>query len=234
MEMIEDYRKNPFYSLEPDEEFIIKNYRLIRKKREADLGLSEDLKEKQTCGGHTGHAANGRVQSPDGRVQAGSPQRPSALAGLRSTPESAIQAASEENTATAHEKALALRPCQRLWESKIRVSNSVISPHTFNFSTHISKTSNMHWEKVAQLRLGGIDQDTFIGTLDGRSRPRRGQEHDYRPSETVISGEGAPRLAEELRRRDKAQEAEVAAARTYRQQEYEGVEQLNQNKMAFV
>ena len=102
MEMIEDYRKNPFYSLEPDEEFIIKNYRLIRKKREADLGLSEDLTGKQIPGVCTGRAA------PDGGVQAGSPQRPSALGGVRSTPDSPIQGASEENTATARERGLAL------------------------------------------------------------------------------------------------------------------------------
>ena len=41
MEMIEDYRKNPFYKLEADEEFIIKNYRLIKKKREPDTGRED-------------------------------------------------------------------------------------------------------------------------------------------------------------------------------------------------
>ena len=34
MEQIEDHRKNPYYKLEPDEEFSIKNYRLIRQKKD--------------------------------------------------------------------------------------------------------------------------------------------------------------------------------------------------------
>ena len=58
MEMIEDYRKNPFYKVEPDEEFIIKNYRLIKKKKDADLGSPDDLKGKEIHGVGTGNAAN--------------------------------------------------------------------------------------------------------------------------------------------------------------------------------
>ena len=39
------------------------------------------------------------------------------------------------------------------FQSKIRVSNSIISPHTYKFSTHIGPTSKMKWEQVARIPL---------------------------------------------------------------------------------
>lgn len=54
------------------------------------------------------------------------------------------------------------------FRSKIRVSNSIISPHTYKFSTHIGPTSKMKWEQVAQIPLQLTNQDRFIRTLDGK------------------------------------------------------------------
>lgn len=54
------------------------------------------------------------------------------------------------------------------FQSKIRVSNSIISPHTYKFSTHIGRTSTMKWDQVARIPLQNINQETFIETLDGK------------------------------------------------------------------
>ena len=167
MEMIEDYRKNPFYKLEPDEEFVIHNYRLIKKKREGgDLGLSEEPKQQGAPSeniqdlkgsgihdihvrrGSRGNAANSPSQkSPPRMIHTGSLQSPLATHAIVS--ENVTNTVSEEKSLIVGEKLQAQQTFQHAWESKIRVSNSIISPHTFKFSTHIGKTSDMHWENVA-------------------------------------------------------------------------------------
>lgn len=44
-------------------------------------------------------------------------------------------------------------PVQPYFTSNIRISNSIISPHTFHFSTHVGEATKMQWEKVAKMPL---------------------------------------------------------------------------------
>lgn len=76
----------------------------------------------------------------------------------------------------------------------------------------------MNWEKVAALPLGRIDQDTFIGTLDGKVLPRKGQEAIISNEETIHKS-GIRKVDEESGRRLKSQEAEVADASMDKEQE---------------
>ena len=75
----------------------------------------------------------------------------------------------------------------------------------------------MHWEKVAELPLNKINQDTFIAMLDGKVLPRKGQETIISHEETLFKS-GMNKIDEESGRRLKVEE-EVAAAGMYRQQE---------------
>ena len=147
--MIEDYRKNPFYKLDTDEEFIIKNYRLIKKKKDADLGQSEDRKGKEVRGVRTGNASYSPTQSPSNMMPSRIQHSPLSPAEITIAPESPTKRLSEEKLLIVDEQLLPQQTFQHAWESKIKVLNSIISPHTFKFSTHIGKTSSMHWEKVA-------------------------------------------------------------------------------------
>jgi hypothetical protein len=131
---------NPLSELQADEEFVIKNYRLIKKKK-GGLGPIHDrrmahVKEPAFAQGTDPANLPGSPLSPKYRG-AGSP-------GVSSQRLEEGRLGGDGSGLREAELAT-----ESWFQSKIRVSNSIISPHTYKFSTHIGPTTSMKWELVA-------------------------------------------------------------------------------------
>ena len=47
------------------------------------------------------------------------------------------------------------------------MSNSILSPNTYHYSTKVSPTTNMRWDQLAQIPLHKTSEDVVINTLHG-------------------------------------------------------------------
>ena len=138
-----DYTHKGFFELEPDEEFVITNYRLIKRK------MNEEEQQQR--------------QSPERSAKA-SAQKAELIGSddqqnLNNTIADPITPAIETVPASVGQ--------QRSWTSKVEVSNSIINARLNDDAIKAEKASRLNWDKVASLPIQAINQRNFIRTLDG-------------------------------------------------------------------
>ena len=152
---------------------MIKNYRLIKKKKDGTVGLPPDIK-RQRQRDFVRNAAKAKQTGTVGVLDTdvGGQSKRDDIVSIFSPVADSVDASDAGVFLTSVAPGAAVQPelpHEPIFESNIRVSNSIISPHTFKFSTHIGPLHKMKWGDVAELPLEGIGQDTFIATLDGKS-----------------------------------------------------------------
>jgi hypothetical protein len=138
-----DYAQKGFFELEPDEEFVITNYRLIKRK------MNEEEQQER--------------QSPQRRAKTSTQQAELIDDGNQQDLNNTIA----DPITPAIEKAPASVGQQRSWTSKVEVSNSIINVRPNDDAIKAEKASRLNWDKVASLPIQAISQSNFIRTLDG-------------------------------------------------------------------
>jgi hypothetical protein len=145
-----DYAHKGFFELEPDEEFVITNYRLIKRKMKG-----EEEQQRQSPERSAKPAPEIRLSSAQRAELIGSDDQQN----LNNTIADPITPAIETVPASVGQ--------QRSWTSKVEVSNSIINARLNDDAIKAEKASRLNWDRVASLPIQDVNQRNFIRTLDG-------------------------------------------------------------------